>query len=215
MRRVLFIAFLSLSVVATAFAKDIVDPTKRFEVDPFEKIFLEGAYEVHFEKTDGAPYVEITARQRVLEQIVPVVTEGKLTIAKTGNVMFSNAGVTVKCYGKSISEVIISGASNMSCENGFKTDKLYLEMNGAGSLELSDVDAYEVDMRVNGAGSGNLYDIDCVKLKVVVNGAGGAEITGSAETADMELNGVGGIDIKELKVENLSSRVAGIGSIKR
>jgi len=215
MKRIFFVVSLSLSIVATAFAKDIEDPTKRFEVDPFERILLEGAYEVHFEKTSGKPYVEITARQKVLDQIIPVIKDGKLTIAKTGNGLFSNTGVTVKCYGKTLSEVIISGTSNMVCEDGFETDKLYLEMNGAGSLELSSIEASEVEMHVNGAGSGNLYDIDCVKLKVLVAGAGGSEITGEAQTADVELDGVGGIDITKLKVENLSSRVAGIGKISR
>jgi len=215
MKKIIFVAFLSLALFTTAFAADKDNPTKRFDIDPFERIFLEGAYEVYFEKTDGKPYVEITARKNLIDQIMPVIKDGKLTLVQTGNALFAKTGVTVKCYGKSLSEVIISGTSNMQCKDGFETDKLYLEMNGAGSLELSGVEADEVEMHINGAGSGDLLDIDCAKLKVLVAGAGGADITGEAETADIELSGVGGIDITKLKVENLSSRVSGIGKIAR
>jgi len=214
MKKILTVAAAMLAVVFSLNAKE-EQPSKHHDVEQFTKIVFEGAFEVIYEHTDGTPYVEITARKNVLDTYVPIVKDGALSFATTGTVLFRNVGITVKCCSNTLSEAIISGTSSLRSQNGFETEKLYLEMNGTGGLELNKVDAESIEMHVNGVGSGELLDIDVDDLKVLVAAAGGATVSGEAVNADIELDGVGGIDITKLKVQNLNSRLNGIGKISR
>ena len=52
-------------------------------------------------------------------------------------------------------------------------------------------------------------------MTALIQGAGDVDVAGKANSADLTIQGAGDIDISRLQVQDVSSRVQGMGEIRR
>ena len=89
--------------------------------------------------------------------------------------------------------------------------------NGLGAILADSLQAPEVSISANGAGSVRTRGIATSKLSVKSNGAGEVVLAGRCETARVEINGAGLLDVRSLDVTSKSLQLesAGVGKVLR
>ncbi len=87
-----------------------------------------------------------------------------------------------------------------------------LAVNGAGDIEAGFVGG-QLDARVTGSGSIAVADAAIDDLRVGISGAGDVRICGRAETAELDLDGVGSITVDEIG-QRPRVRVNGVGGVE-
>jgi hypothetical protein len=106
--------------------------------------------------------------------------------------------------------VTLNGAGNI---NLYELDLALLDarINGAGSV-VADGSAEVVEIRIDGLGNFNGEGLQSQDAKVEINGAGNAELR-VANTLDAEINGAGSIDY--YGSPEVQRRVNGLGSVSK
>lgn len=210
--------------------------TKSFEVVDFEDLILEVPADVVYERA-ASPYLEISAPDNVLDQVVLTQEGGSLKIAFRNKIVFRGLkNFKIRIASSRLSSLTANGATDFDCLGGFttgdfsvkiagagdinlarlKADKVSVRIDGAGDLEMDNIRCESLSVTVSGAGDIDIERLDCAGLlKVVVNGAGDAVISGKAGEADLTINGAGKIDVKNLDGPIINSSVNGIGSISK
>lgn len=87
-------------------------------------------------------------------------------------------------------------------------------VNGSGDMELKDVSAVETSFEVNGSGDFKTESLVCEKVDASVNGSGDLDLTGSCETALLNLTSSGDLDAEDLAAKSVTAGVVGSGTVK-
>lgn len=213
MKRTLLIATAALLAFLSASAEDEL-VTKTFEVDDFKAIECSIPCEVKYSSSDKG--LTVTANKKVLDNLSTLVDkDGKLTISLDKIKFYKLGGMKIYISSENLEKIELNGAVDFESEKGIDTESIDINLNGAAKMEINGLSAYGAAINANGSSSIKIKGIECEDIKVTVNGAGGCTLEGHAEKADLRINGVGGINIKEFTADKISEQVNGIGSISR
>lgn len=146
--------------------------TEGREVSGFTAVSLQGIGQLEIDQT-GTESLSITADENLLPYIETSVRGGKLIISVQGNTLFNN--VTELTYHVTVDTI----------------DSV--ELDGAGSIEISHLDAD--DWQVNLDGTGNIT------------------ASGQANKQTVEINGAGAYTADELTSEEVTVRHSGAGMV--
>lgn len=165
---------------------------------------------------DGEPSVSISAPESILDQFLVEVEDGVLLIRSKDNKKW-NAKVTITVQSSTLEKLSIRGAGDFNALSAIDTRSLDVDVKGAGDIDFEDVECEgDVSVSIEGAGDIGFRWLQCSDVKVDVKGAGDVRLAGKAQNADLSIKGAGDIDILNLTVTgNVSSSVAGVGSIKK
>ena len=209
--------------------------TKTFALDPFKTIDASGMYNITYCQTDGAPRVEVTTSDNVMEFVEVSAKGGDLKLSLSEKHRYDVKKLEVRAYSATLEGLCVRGAADVSIKDGLTTRSLDIVVTGAGDLDLKDIDvagdvkiqingAGDVDIRkisaeaiavkVSGAGDVDVKEIDSDSVSVVISGTGNAVLTGTTGTAKLKVSGVGNINATGLKADNYDASKSGIGSIK-
>ena len=168
--------------------------SKTFDVSNFKSIDVRVAAHVVLTKGDGFKCYAM-GKTRHIDRLDIKVKGDELMIRtiKEDFWDFNEKEVDIFIEMPDLQGVHFSGAGNIESNSTWSGDKIRLEMSGAGSL--------------------NLYNLDYKTVKANMAGAGSMKLKGKATEIDMDMSGAGSIDALDLAAEKGSCDVSGIGKI--
>ena len=165
--------------------------------------------------TPGDCAITFSGPDNVLPHILVLNDNGRLTIKSDGAGFRKLKHLRINVSSPVLESVVFNGAVDFEAPDGITGTDFTAAVNGAGDLEINGLKARTTSITVNGAGDAEISGIDCERLTVQINGAGDATVSGNAASADLMISGAGSIDATALNCINISSRVRGIGRIRR
>lgn len=206
-----------IAVIALAFnaipAKALDYVTKNIPVADFNSLVCNLPCEIEY--TMGEPKCEVTIPEEASKHLVVAVNHRQLKITLDKVKAYKLGKIKVVISSPTLKAIELNGAVEFNAFNGLGTEDIDVTLNGASDLGITGLTARNVSLTANGAAGMEVWNIKCKKLVVCINGAGGCELSGTADSADLTVNGVGSIDAKKLEVKSMNSSVHGLGSISR
>jgi hypothetical protein len=177
--------------------------------------------------TQGEPQrVEVEADENLQDWILTDVTGNVLNVHTDKSIRLAKTKkVYVTC--KTLDQIEISSAGDVTADTPFKTDKLDIQMSSAGDLKL-EVEASEIGITISSAGNAylkgktgslradlssagdlNAFDLEAKKGDVSVSSAGSARVFVTDE-ASFRSSSAGDIDYKgDPKITEINTSSAG------
>ena len=180
---------------------------KSMQVTGFSKVTLEIPADLTIVIADSFNCV-ITAQSNIIEVVKVNVSGNELTISSDYSFDDSKIEMVISLPG--VTALGISGSGNIKTLNVIKSEKLKLNIDGSGEMDIH-AETDELRSRINGSGSCNLKG-STKSLNVDINGSGdlhGFQL--SSIDAEVELNGSGDAEI--LATDELNATVKGSGNI--
>jgi hypothetical protein len=233
MKKSILFLFMLLTVVCVSCVINFPDSisgdghvvTQTRDVPEFTAIKVSAGIDVYL--TQGEPQrVEVEADENLQEWIRTDVSGGMLNIHTDKTIRLAKTKkVNIVC--KSLKEIDISSAGDVTGLSKFTTDKLNIDMSSAGNLKF-EVEAEEVSITISSAGDANLmgvtnylkadlssagdlnaYDLQAKNADVSVSSAGNARVN-VTEEASFRSSSAGNISYKgEPHIREINTSSAG------
>lgn len=196
----------ALAVIANFFTplahatvlKPIKEDAKRahFKPSDFSQLTVDGSTDVILRQgTENGLVIDASSQKR---ERIEVIQEGSLLrIKMVGGWRFwdsGNANVTINVNFKSLEEIRMSGAGNLTGKGRIKVPKLQVHSSGAGDVDFEDIHAEELRVSVAGAGDAKVWATE--ELSVSIAGAGSVNYWGRPKVMKQSIAGVGSISDK-------------------
>lgn len=186
--------------------------TEKKDIANFNAIEIGSAFDLDVTYSDTYS-VTISADESMFEYIEVSQTGTKLTIYLNPHHIFTDFTLGEKVLKAEISMPLlqgleVSGACNAKVTGFHSTSDLFLSVSGATKLNLDGIDAGSIFGEVSGASriSGNLTGMNVV---FVVGGASSLEMSGSAVSVDLEVNGASRADLEGFRAGDVDVKVSG------
>lgn len=166
--------------------------------------------------TPGECAVSIYAPDNV-HDILTVRNENGTLEIKTSTTRIRNLNkVKINVSSPVLESLVFNGAVDFNAPQGITALDFNATVNGAGDIDINGLKSGNATLNINGAGDARINGIDCDELAVAIAGAGDAVVSGRVSgKADLSISGAGDIDARELKCNNINSKVHGVGSVKK
>lgn len=194
MKKYLFL-FLFLNSVMLGFGQKNDRNSLDFpELKNFSKVSINIAAEVYIRQADSFR-CRIEGSADYLEETKATVKDRVLTIRRIDHPNWLNGIQRLVIYidAPNFETIDFSGAGSIVSKTKLTGNKLHLEVSGAGSVRLQDVDYQHVDVDLSGVGN--------------------IEIGGKAVSSTMEMSGTGNIDAFDLLADSVRCETSGVGNI--
>lgn len=193
---------------------------KDVRMSSFSAVVVDCFADVSFFQTapEESPRVVLMAKQEVLDNVIARVSEGVLNISVNHRYRMPDKAVVVaKIYVPYVYCIEMNGGKCLRVGSQKVNCPIEITTNGLGAILADSLQAPEVSISANGAGSVRTRGIATSKLSVKSNGAGEVVLAGRCETARVEINGAGLLDVRSLDVTSKSLQLesAGVGKVLR
>ncbi len=207
---------------------EVVPETRSLE--GFSEIELNGLLSADFRqiKSSEVNKVVVKAQENLIPLIKSTVEDG-LLVLEISESIHTERDIEVEIYGVNLRSITMNGSGDFKNDSRLKIDKLYLENNGSGNLNLN-TNSQDVQVELNGSGdvnlegntdylecelngSGDINGAECraFQSEVLLNGSGDISVF-VKETLDVEINGSG--DVYYKGKPKLTKELNGTGSLK-
>ncbi len=185
--------------------------TETREVSDFTAVALNGVGRLVIEQT-GSESLAITGDDNVLPLIETSVRSGKLIIGLPERTTFTNVpDLTYNVTVSSIDTLELNGAGNIEVSD-LDGESWLVTLSGGGNITVSgSVDRQTVN--INGAGAYNAEDLASREATIQHNGAGVAVVQVS-DVLDVTINGVGSVEYIGDPAD-VSQSINGLGSVRK
>jgi hypothetical protein len=196
--------------------------TEEKDFTDFTHVEVEGTFEVEIIQSDSFS-ITISADESVFDYIAVSKVEKTLRIYLNPRHTFTDFTFSAKTLKAKITMpalygLQLSGAAE-STITGFKSsDDLTLEVSGASSLAMGDIEAGDIEFEISGASkvSGNLTADD---VELEVSGASNVELSGAASNIVLDVSGASDINLVGFSADyadvNLSGASEATINVKR
>jgi hypothetical protein len=89
-----------------------------------------------------------------------------------------------------------------------------IDLEGAGSIEMDELETDSLAITLNGAGNMSFDDVTVKSLTATLNGAGNISVSGKTEKQTVVLNAAGAYEAGDLKSQDASVTLNGVGGAK-
>ena len=187
---------------------------KSLDLKDFDRIVVNGHADIVVSQQESFS-VQVRANEEVFDYLDYHVENGSLILETKDHVNLRAETFDVTVTLPILKDISFQGAGDLDLKGGYYADEpLAMTVNGAGDMELRDIQVPSLSITINGAGDIEAKDIDVDELAVSVNGAGDVEVSGKAGKASFSVAGAGDIDALGLDVQDVETHKTGIASIK-
>ena len=180
------------------------------DVSGFDRVLLQGMGKVVIDQS-GTESLRISADDNFLPYIVIEVSGGTLTIKTTERVIFTDVtDLTYYVTAAELGGVELQGAGSMEISD-LDTDSWQVKLPGAGSITASGRTVKQ-QVELSGAGSYDGQDLQSQEAEVVSNGAGKVVVRVS-DTLDVTINGIG--DVTYIGNPQVTQQINGVGTVSQ
>ena len=188
--------------------------TQSLELADFNAIEVNGHADIKFlQKIDGYK-VDVKANEEVFQYLNYRVENGTLILETVDKVNIRAEEFDVYIGAPTLCSFVVNGAADAEIVAVNQPEKLEIEINGAGDIQLKDIMVPELNTTINGAGDLEARALNVGKLRISVHGAGDVELAGKADSCELDVSGAGDIDARKLACEQFTTHKAGLASIK-
>ncbi len=184
--------------------------TETREVSGFTAVTLQGFGEVIIDQ-NGSEALTVTADDNFMEHIFTEVRGDTLFIRNTEGVVFTDVSeLTFHIDAAALNEVELSGAGSMNISN-LDTDRWQVTLPGAGSITVAG-QATEQTVELSGAGSYQAAELVSQEATIHSSGAGSAVVQVS-DTLDVTIDGLGHVEY--IGNPTVTQEINGVGSVRQ
>lgn len=184
--------------------------TETREVSGFTAVTLQGFGKVIIDQ-DGSESLTITADDNFLPHLKTAVRGNTLYISNPDNVVFTNVTeMTFRISAAALNAVELSGAGSMEISN-LNTENWRVELPGAGSITVAGQSNSQT-VALNGAGSYNAAELVSQQATITSNGAGSAVVQVN-DRLDVTINGIGSVEY--IGNPTVTQEINGLGSVRK
>lgn len=187
-------------ISAKGSSEDKVSETR--SVSAFHSIEVESMASVYFTQSNTyslrvegekkwVDLTKCTVKDGVL--LITWAEKGKKKTAKNVN------GLSIYVSAPDLQEVTIEGVGSFNCKSRLNLKDVKFDVQGVGSLNVTDLHARNVKITLEGVGSGELT-VDCDRLDASVEGVGSLTLSGKARSAHISKDGIGSVSTRRLKI---------------
>ena len=157
---------------------------------------------------DNTQSVLVEADNNLIDDVITQADNGVLSVGlQSGN--YKDATIKIYISLKTIKEISINGAGNVTIQNKIDGDDLSCIINGAGDIYLNG--AYNnLDCLINGAGNINAFDLVAISCTASISGTGNCSVD-ATESLNASIQGIGNITFDGNPT--VKSTVSGIGKV--
>jgi len=188
--------------------------TRSFDLADFNAIVINGHADLEFAQTNGTFGVSVKASEEVFRHLDYHVENGTLYLDTVDKVNIRADEFDIYISAPTLTSLVVNGAADAKIRSLNQTEKLDVEVNGAGDFELKNIAVPQLGIEINGAGDLECEGLNVGKLSIDVNGAGDVELAGKAESCILHVSGAGDIDARKLECSDIQTSKAGLASIK-
>ena len=182
--------------------------TEQRKVENFTKIENEINADIYITQGELED-IRITAQEKILQELIVNVKNGKLTIALPHNFKRYNR-VVLYVKAPDVSHIALLGSGSVLSENVWQLHKLHLSIVGSGDIKAK-FNVQELIGKIAGSGDMNLNG---TAANCEFNIAGSGNILGQdLQAEDMKISIAGSGDAKINVSKSLKVRIAGSGSV--
>lgn len=184
--------------------------TETREVCGFTAVTLQGFGKVIIDQ-NGSESLTITADDNFLPYLETEVRGDTLYIKNTENVVVTDfTEMTFQIDAAALDSVELSGAGSMNISN-LDTDKWQVTLPGAGSITVSG-QVTEQTVKLSGAGSYNAENLASQEATIHSSGAGTAVVQVS-DSLDVTIDGLGSVEY--IGDPQVTQDINGVGSVRQ
>ena len=170
-------------------------------VNPFHSIEVESVASVYFTQSDTYS-LRVEGEKKWVDQTKCTVKDGVLLIAwaEKGKKTTRNVnGLSIYISAPDLQKVAFEGVGSFNCKSRLDLKDVKFDVEGVGSLHVTDLRARNVQVSLEGVGSGELA-VDCEHLDASIEGVGSLTLSGKAKSAQISKDGIGSVSTRRLKV---------------
>ena len=155
----------------------------------------------HFTQSDTYS-LRVEGEKKWVDQTKCTVKDGVLLIAwaEKGKKTTRNVnGLSIYISAPDLQKVAFEGVGSFNCKSRLNLKDVKFDVEGVGSLHVTDLRARNVQVSLEGVGSGELA-VDCEHLDASIEGVGSLTLSGKAKSAQISKDGIGSVSTRRLKV---------------
>ena len=198
--------------------------TRTLDLDQFEALELWAPVDIQIMQSDTFR-VELEGNERAIEQYdfavgcdstenqtVPTLVVGWKTMEGTDQI----PAIRMRIYTPSVSSILAMGEGDIDMLDDFDQDgDLTLHSNGSGDIDIYNLTARKVDIKLEGAGDLSFHSLEAEDLKTKISGSGDLYVREADIDGDATLKVEGAGDIEgEFKADNVEAISEGSGDVK-
>jgi hypothetical protein len=184
----LFLLFVTPSCFSSASPEWDDDRARTYDITNFERIVLEGGYKIILVQSDQ-PGLRILADEKLHESI-KVDSDGHTLSVTLRERHLDFRGVILFIEFVDLAELRVEGGVKLETRGYVDLKDFYLHVEGGAKIEM--------EMKVN-------------HLKVVGEGGVSFDFRGVAQTMDARISGAGHLDADDLKTNDVTIEIEGVG----
>lgn len=146
--------------------------------------------------------LRVEGEKKWVDQTKCTVKDGVLLIAwaEKGKKTTRNVnGLSIYISAPDLQKVAFEGVGSFNCKSRLNLKDVKFDVEGVGSLHVTDLRARNVQVSLEGVGSGELA-VDCEHLDASIEGVGSLTLSGKAKSAQISKDGIGSVSTRRLKV---------------
>lgn len=186
-------------ISAKGSSEDKVSETR--SVSAFHSIEVESVAGVYFTQSDTYS-LRVEGEKKWVDLTKCTVKDGVLLIAwaEKGKKTTRNVnGLSIYISAPDLQKVAFEGVGSFNCKSRLNLKDVKFDVEGVGSLHVTDLHARNVQVSLEGVGSGELA-VDCEHLDASIEGVGSLTLSGKAKSAQISKDGIGSVSTRRLKV---------------
>ncbi len=172
------------------------------------KIVLQGPVSLTLSQS-ATPSIKLVGDKAAFAAVVTNTNKNALEINATGSLP-ANAKISIEIAMPNLAELEMSGSGSADV-NGFKGDKLKLDINGSGSLNMAS-DYKQPDINLRGSGSLAAILPATKSLNLSMTGSGSVALSGNGDKAKFTLGGSGSLEAQKFIAKDIALASDGSGS---
>ncbi len=110
---------------------------------------------------------------------------------------YTNASFDIVLGTSDLERLVINGAGEIDMQN-MELGDLDFEINGAADVDISHIKCGDLNIEINGAGEVDAQMMDCKDIDIEINGAADIDLGGKCNNVDIEVNGTGSVDLSRM-----------------
>ena len=164
--------------------------TRTYDVYGFDAVYISTLCNISFVQSANDTYsLKIRGSEDVISKISVEIKNGVLCLEEVRRRNNAKTKVEVIIAAPQLHSINSEGVGDFVIKNGLKTTDLKIQSSGVGNVIID--------------------KLNCDNLSAILNGVGYIELSGVAEEASFNLNGVGSIKANNLKANEVKALSAG------
>lgn len=188
--------------------------SRAFTIPDYSSIRINGVYDIHYEQSEGEPFLEITVDDNLHPYIIAEVKDRMLTVGFDKNVKVENfTKFIIKTNSKWLKEARIEGNANFMVDSPLAGDEIVIRGKDNSLIQLKEPVAIgRLELIVAGSANIVVDDLHVDMLECTINGGGSVTLK-NGKAAEGNYSSAAGGDIHALGVEvpNLKCTMTGNG----